>query len=169
VYLTIEDAEYPKYRLTSKNTSDAVASFSKEVVRPALWWTPYIGLDVLIGAVTYSEFDQFKVDRLLMKHLGREAHEPVSPKTGKPVYTIISDDRHFVQDRLKCKYCGHDEILYDERGFKYCTKCYSIQDDADPIDDSPIPISNHVEPDVYDTVYSAWYRQRNPEAVGVSQ
>jgi hypothetical protein len=124
VYLTIGE-EYPKYRLNSKNTSDAVASFSKEVVRPALWWTPYIGLDVLIGAVPYSEFDQFKVDRLLMKHLGREAHEPAPQKTGKPVYTIIlssHEGRYLTEERLHCKYCGHDAIVYDERGFKYDTE-----------------------------------------------
>jgi hypothetical protein len=183
-FLYIERGRYPDVTLTWEklplidNQRKIAASFSTvEKQGEVLLWSlsipikedgMEIRLRVLIGCTRCSDYDQFRIDRRIMKSSGREAHEPIPPKTGKRVtLETVARKRVTVDANVHCKYCDHDVVRYDKRGFKYCEKCYSIQDASDPIDDEGVPSGNHEEPNVYDPVYSAFYRQRNPKAVGV--
>ena len=86
-----------------------------------------------LGYRILSELDQFRLDRRMIKILGRSVMHIDSTKFRRRVEneeTIYDELSHSVRHEwafAKCTFCGHDEVRYDEHGYPYCCKCFGIQ------------------------------------------
>lgn len=120
-----------------------------------------------------SEFDEWKKGRDFFTSSlgGRHAREGYITKTrtraGSDKYVFEHGEKvGTVFEHTVCTECGHNEVRIDHRGYKYCTKCFVVQEALAYPSIANYEPGLHEEPEANDPIFQGWYKSIDVQAAG---